>query len=206
MNSRTLILASQSPRRRELLEKAGFEFQTLSVKISEILKENLSLDEALKDLARRKASELVGSGRLSEIPDFLILSSDTEVILDGKVFGKPSSVEENCNMLRLLSGKTHDVKTALCFWDGPTGRVVTDLCTTRITFESLDDLRINAYVTSKRPLDKAGGYGLQELPREWIRSIEGPRDNVVGLPVEMVERILSENGWVVRRGKSQTGR
>ncbi|MEQ1876119.1 MAG: Maf family protein [Bdellovibrionia bacterium] len=206
MSSRTLILASQSPRRRELLEKAGFEFQTLSVKISENLKENLSLDEALKDVARRKASELVGSGRLSKVPDFLILSSDTEVILDGKVFGKPLSVEEACTMLRLLSGKTHDVKTALCFWDGPTGKVVTDLCTTQITFESLDPNAITAYVTSKRPLDKAGGYGLQELPREWVRLVEGPRDNVVGLPVEMVERILSENGWLIHRRKHQKNR
>lgn len=196
---RKLILASQSPRRRELLEKAGFKFETLSVKISEIIKENLSLDDALMDLARRKASELVDSGRLSKIPDFLVLSSDTEVILDGKIFGKPVSFEENCNMLRLLSGKTHDVKTAVCLWDGPTGKISLDLCTTKITFESLSERMISDYVTSLRPLDKAGGYGIQELPDGWVRKIDGPVDNVVGLPIETVERMLRENGWIVGR-------
>ena len=156
------------------------------------------------DLARRKASELVGSGRLSKVPDFLVLSSDTEVILDKKIFGKPHSFEENCEFLRLLSGQTHQVKTALCLWDGPTGKVVTGISTTKIAFEHLSEAQIKAYVTSQRPLDKAGGYGIQELPDGFVREIVGPLDNVVGLPMDLLERLLSENGWQVHRGKLKT--
>ncbi|HEX4925906.1 MAG TPA: Maf family protein [Bdellovibrionales bacterium] len=196
---RRLILASQSPRRRELLERAGFEFQTFPVEISEKLKQNLSLDDALMDLARRKAGHLIDSGRLSKIPDFLVLASDTEVIFDNKTLGKPATIEENVSFLRLLSGQTHDVKTAVCLWDGPSRKAVTGLCTTRISFENLSENQINAYVTSKRPLDKAGGYGVQELPPGFVRAIDGPLDNVIGLPVQLVERMLSENGWQVQR-------
>ena len=198
---RTLVLASQSSRRRLLLEKAGFEFEVYPVEISENLKENLRLDDALMDLARRKARHLIDSGKLSKIQDFLVLASDTEVISEGRVFGKPQSLEQNQEFLALLSGKTHDVKTALCLWDGVTGRVVFHLETTKITFENLSPPLINAYVTSHRPLDKAGGYGIQELPPGFVRLIVGSVENVIGLPIDAVERILVENGWQVSRRK-----
>jgi septum formation protein len=198
---RTLCLASKSPRRIELLENAGFVFETFPIEISENLKENLRLDDALMDLARRKAGHLLDSGRLSKIPNFLVLACDTEVILDERVFGKPTTIEENLHFLRLLSGKTHDVKTALCLVDGPSKKVVSEITTTRISFEKLSEPAIKAYVTSQHPLDKAGGYGIQELPPGFVRSMDGPLDNVVGLPVARLERIIKENGWQIPRRK-----
>jgi septum formation protein len=196
---RTLVLASQSPRRHEILSRAGFLFHTLSVEISEILNENLSLNEALMDLARRKAEALLRSGKLAKDEPYLILSADTEVILGSRVLGKPKTLSENEEYLRLLSGQMHFVKTAVCFFDTTSMKVVTAIDTTEIEFSKVSQDEIHTYVQSKKPLDKAGGYGIQEIPNNFVASMKGSLENVIGLPIVLVERVLRENGWQIPR-------
>lgn len=196
---KTLVLASQSPRRKQLLQKAGFKFQTLSVEISEKLNKNLNLDDALMDLARQKAVALIDSGKLLNLKDFLILSADTEVVLEQRVFGKPKNSYEAFEMLRLLSGKIHAVKTAICIWNSTSGEFVTDISTTLVEFNELSDDEINAYINACKPFDKAGGYGLQELPTHFVKQVNGFLDTVVGLPVKLVEELLEKKKWYVDR-------
>ncbi len=199
-----LILASQSPRRKLLLEKAGFEFHTFSMEISEIINENLSLDDALMKLATEKAQATLDSDNLLNSKGFLILSADTVVVLDKSVIGKPSDLADAKEKLGRISGRTHMVKTAICLIETsdirktPT-KVVTAIETSEVTFRSLTKEEISDYVETFRPLDKAGAYGVQEMPKGYITEIKGNLDNVMGLPVKLVEESLRRNGWNVAR-------
>ncbi|MGE3975574.1 MAG: nucleoside triphosphate pyrophosphatase [Bdellovibrionales bacterium] len=201
----SLILASQSPRRRDLLEKAGFQFQTLSVEISENLNENLSLDEALMDLARRKSEALIRSGKCPNLGEFIVLSADTVVVLDDQVINKPVDTSDAHAILRRLSGKTHIVKTAVCLMkvqfpqalQGALPPHFTVVETSYVTFSSLTDEQIEKYVRECKPMDKAGAYGVQDVPSDFLKEIRGHVDNVMGLPVERVKSLLRESGWDV---------
>ena len=195
----TLVLASQSPRRRDLLEKAGFEFMVSHVKVSEILEENINLDDALMRLALQKAQALVDSDNSLKSKDILVLSADTMVIFNSQALGKPENFEEAKQFLRLLSGQTHQVKTAICLWSLQSGVIDTAVETTQVTFKKFSEKEIENYVHTKKPLDKAGAYGIQELPEGFVVSVVGPLDNVIGLPVETVERILKKHGWNIHR-------
>ena len=196
---RHLILASQSPRRRELLEKAGFAFTVLSQEISEILNKNLSLEEQICDLARRKAEALIDTGKLPKGNGNLLLSADTVVVLDGEVLGKPSSLVESEQYIRRLSGQTHRVITAICFLDQDLGRVVSAADSTYVTFHHLSEEQIRRYVDSRDGMDKAGAYGVQGEGGKLVARVDGAFDNVMGLPVALVERLLQENAWHVER-------
>ncbi len=200
----TLVLASQSPRRRDLLKKAGFQFHTHSMEISEIINENLRLDEALMELARQKSEVLLASGKLAEFKDFLLLSADTVVVLDGEVIGKPVDLLDAAQKLRRLSGRSHFVKTAICLSELKTPRhdplkVETRVETSEVFFKKLSGDEIKNYVSSHKPLDKAGAYGVQDMPEGYIERIDGNIDNVMGLPVKLIEELLKKNGWRVRR-------
>jgi len=201
----TLILASQSPRRRELLEKAGFQFHTHSMEISEIINENMSLDDALMELARQKSVALLNSGKLVNFENFLILSADTVVVLDSEVVGKPSNLGDAKTKLRRLSGRGHFVKTAICLAEvrGSKGicKSVTAVETSEVYFKKLTEEEISNYVIRAKPLDKAGAYGVQDIPEGYIQSVKGNLDNVMGLPVKLVEELLVANGWKVSRRK-----
>ncbi len=203
----TLILASQSPRRRDLLTKAGFCFHTYSLEISEILSENLSLDDALMDLARRKSAAIIDSGKLAKFDKFLVLSADTVVVVDTDVIGKPLNLEDAKQKLRLLSGRKHIVKTAIHLVEcSPSPRKSeSSLETSEVFFKKLTEEEIENYVQTAKPLDKAGAYGIQDIPKGFITRINGNLDNVMGLPVKLVEEILSRNGWEVPRSKLQPG-
>lgn len=194
-----LILASQSPRRRELLEKAGFMFTVASVQISEIPDENLNLPEQIRQLAQDKATALVSSGKIMKGQGFLILSSDTVVVLDGVVLGKPKDRAEAASFLSRLSGKRHQVITAVCLWDLDSGRIARAHDITHIDFRRLTRDEIQIYADSDEGLDKAGGYGIQGPAGAFVDHIEGSIDTVVGLPIALVERMLHENGWIVHR-------
>jgi septum formation protein len=202
----TLILASQSPRRRDLLENSGFQFETHTMEISEIINENLSLDDALMALARQKAEAVVSSDKLLKCRDFLVLSADTVVVLDGEVIGKPKDIEDAQLKLRRLSGRGHIVKTAVCMMELTDARsepiqVDSAVATSEVFFKNLSLDEIKNYVTTYKPLDKAGAYGVQEMPKGYILRVEGSLDNVMGLPVKLVEELLEKNGWVVPRRK-----
>ncbi|MCB0394634.1 MAG: septum formation protein Maf [Bdellovibrionales bacterium] len=194
---RKLILASSSPRRRQLLEREGYKFQTLTVEISEIFEENLNLEEALKEVTRKKAEAVIKSGKLLNLKDFLILSGDTIVVLEGEILGKPKNSAQAVEYLTRLSGKTHSVMTGICLWDGLSGEVVLDIGRSQVTFNELSKEQIQAYVDSGDPMDKAGAYGIQTVEKGFIKSIDGSIENVMGLPIELVQHWLVKKKWDV---------
>ena len=199
MAMRNLILASKSPRRCDLLKNHGFKFQVLPLEISEILNKNLSLDDAVMDLAYQKGQALLSSGKLLNIENYLVLSGDTIVVVGDEVLGKPKNTEIAVEYLKKLSGITHSVKTSICLLDQLSGEVVKAIETSKITFRKLSDEEINEYVATGDPMDKAGAYGIQTLKKGYITDIDGSVENVMGLPVKLFERILLEKGWNVDR-------
>jgi len=192
---RTLVLASQSPRRKELLGNTGIAFKTFSVQVSEFLNENLNLDDAIMAIARQKAEAIVEPIKSLNLKDILILASDTLVILNGKVLGKPIDEGQAYDFLRRLSGQTHEVKTSICFYDTVTKRSISEIESSFVTFKNLSDEEIWAYIKTGDPMDKAGAYGIQNTARTFIVKLEGELDTVMGLPVKRVLRVIKENGW-----------
>lgn len=197
-----LVLASQSPRRKELLEKAGFEFHTLTVEVSEILEKNLTLEDALMALARKKSQALLDSGKLAKLKNFLVLSGDTVVVLGERVLGKPESKAQAIEFLSDLSGQTHRVITAVSLVAAEdVSHFATGFCVTKVSFRALSTTEIHDYVATGEPMDKAGAYAIQGLAKNFVVSVDGPLDNVVGLPVDLVNKLMRDNGWTVGRRK-----
>lgn len=192
-----LILASESPRRKDLLRKAGLEFQVFPVKVSEIPNETLNVQEQILDIARRKA-RAASEHILLEKPDlqpFVLLAADTEVIWEGKTLGKPASAAEAASVLTRLSGRVHEVVTAVQIFDSSEKVFVSHLETTWVHFRTLTPNEIAAYVATGEPMDKAGSYGIQGLGRKLVAKIEGDFDNVVGLPLSSVLEIFNKKNW-----------
>ncbi len=192
---KTFLLASQSPRRKELLERAGFKIHTFSVKVSEFLDKNLILDDAIQAIARQKAMAAVEQIKHLKSQDILILASDTLVVLEKEILGKPQDEGQAFQFLRRLSGQTHEVKTAICFFDLKTQKLISEVESSFVTFRNLSVNEIREYIKTGEPMDKAGAYGIQGLGGNFIQSLQGNLDNVMGLPVERVKRILRENHW-----------
>lgn len=187
-----LILASESPRRRQLLTEAGFHFMLHPSKISETLKENLNVDDQILDIARRKAEASMKSLTPTKGLPRVVLAADTMVILDQSPLGKPSSKENAAEMLRLLSGRAHEVKTAICLMDEKSLNETSWVETTNVIFRELSESEIQAYVQSGDPMDKAGSYGIQGPAGQFVSSIEGSFSNVMGLPMESLLPVLNE--------------
>ncbi|WP_413586226.1 Maf family protein [Bdellovibrio sp. HCB274] len=189
---KTLILASESPRRKQLLQEAGFSFDVASVKVSEIPDKNLNAAEQILDIARRKARAAFTHLKSSKEQEFTLISADTEVIVDGELQGKPADKDAAFRMLRRLSGKSHDVQTGVCIIDSATGKELSQIETTKVFFRNLTDQEIWTYIETGEPMDKAGAYGIQGLGGKFVEKIEGPFDNVVGLPVQLVKNLLAQ--------------
>lgn len=187
-----LILASESPRRRELLTEAGFRFDIVPVKVSEIPNKNLNVNDQILDIARRKAHAAMAHLKSSRTGPFCVLTADTEVIFAGGPLGKPQDPEDAFRILKLLSGQTHEVKTAVCVIDNLSGKELSQIETTLVHFRVLSDDEIWSYIQTGEPMDKAGAYGIQGQGRKLIANFEGPFDNVVGLPIDLVRRMLKE--------------
>lgn len=182
-----LILASQSPRRKELLTLLGRPFRVQVAAVDETM-ENLPIDQAVSRLSYRKAAA-VSAGK-----DQVVIGADTVVVLDGQILGKPRDAEDAIRMLKSLSGKTHQVMTGVCVLKGK--KVLTHTEITEVTFRSLTDREIEDYVATKEPMDKAGAYGIQGGAARFVEGIRGDYYNVVGLPVcrlgQMLEEIMEE--------------
>jgi septum formation protein len=187
-----IILASESPRRRQLLADAGFSFDVLSVKVSEIPNKNLNVNAQILDIAQRKAIAALPLLKSSRKVPFIVISADTEVIFNDAPLGKPKNHEDAFRMLRLLSGTDHQVITAVCMIDSASTKVLSQTETTNVFFKQLTDQEIWTYIQSGEPMDKAGAYGIQGLAGKFVEKIEGPFDNVVGLPVELVKKMLHD--------------
>lgn len=193
-----IVLASASPRRRELLQQTGVAFRVHAVDVDETLEPSLAEDpvEAVKKLSERKAKAAVEQ---LVTPDYegtlVVLGSDTMVVFRGEIFGKPRDAADAERMLRALSGHGHDVHTAVSFWavHAPKGQDVglfyrTFVDTTYVYFRDLSDEEIAAYIASGDPFDKAGAYGIQSGGGAFVDHIEGSLDTVIGFPVERLKK------------------
>ncbi len=185
-----LILASTSPRRRELLNLLGLPFEVAVSRYDEALIDpsGMTPSEYVMQLARGKAEEV--AGRMDG--DALVIGADTTVVLDGKFLNKPKDADDARQMLRALSGRTHEVYTGLCLIHGDILR--TDFARTEVIFDTLSESTIAAYVATGEPLDKAGAYGIQGKALSFIPQIHGDYFNVVGLPLFLLCQMLGEFG------------
>lgn len=197
-----LVLASQSPRRRELLEKAGYEFAVSSVKVSEIIDENLTPTENASHLATLKAEACFKHHKYMESKGFLVMGADTVVVLGEQILGKPRDASEAFEFLRRLSGKTHCVITGLSLLESGSTKVWSGFDQTEVEFKTLHENEIAEYVKGGEPMDKAGAYAIQGEGRKFVSCYRGSWSNVVGLPLEKLEKALLANGWTVGRRKS----
>jgi len=187
-----LILASSSPRRAELLQAAGISFRVQAANVDEAVQTGeRSIDYVIR-LAREKASVVAELCQESAV----VLGADTIVVIENELIGKPADEDDARRMLRMLSGKWHEVLTGVALIAPREAR--TDAATTRVKFAPLSDDEIEWYVASGEPSDKAGAYAIQGLASRFVERIEGSYSNVVGLPVETVWRLLKEMGIEVR--------
>lgn len=182
---RRLILASASPRRRELLAQAGFSFEVMPAHINEDLHPGEDPIDYVVRLAREKAEAVYAQIRNAEA---IVLGADTTVTLDGHILAKPEDAEDAGRMLRLLSGRTHRVITGVAIASASGVEVAAEV--TGVQFLTLNDEEIAAYIAAGEPMDKAGAYGIQGYAAKWIPRIEGCYFNVVGLPLALVSTML----------------
>ena len=182
-----LVLASASPRRRELLAAAGLPFVVDPAEIDEGRQPGEAPDKYARRVAVDKAHAVS-----QRHPADIVLGADTVVVVDDVLLGKPATADEAAGMLARLSGRAHDVLTGVAVrWPGGSRSAVE---TTRVWFAGLDPDEIRWYAASGEPMDKAGGYAIQGLASRFVTRIEGSYSNVVGLPVAAVLQILKENG------------
>ena len=181
-----LILASRSPRRCELLNRMGLSFETDAADVDE--SSDLPAADTVRLLSSRKASAVA-----SRHPGCFILGADTLVSVGGESLGKPADAADAARMLRLLSGRTHQVFTGVTVIS-PSGEILTDSDRTDVTFDSLSEDEILACVRSGEPMDKAGAYGAQGRGALFVRAIEGDFFNVMGLPLCRLGEMLKKQG------------
>jgi septum formation protein len=191
----TIVLASASPRRQELLTNAGIEFVVRPANIPEVRLP----DESPKGFAERMAQEKartirdnVEAAHPQNKNSLAVLGADTVVVIGNEVLGKPTNSGDAARMLRLLSGREHSVITGVCL----SGETFEDVRseTTIVYFGELSESDIKSYIKTGEPMDKAGAYAIQGMASRWISKIEGDYNNVVGLPVDLVLQMLREHG------------
>lgn len=188
-----IILASASPRRRELLKQIGLEYEVLVSDAEEIVSSTVPA-EVVEELARQKAENVYAKCLQSE--PLLIISVDTIVACDGQILGKPKDAEDAKAMLRMLQGRAHEVYTGVTFLHRAHGGTKVSVHSfheaTKVHFYPMAEEEIEAYVETGDPLDKAGAYGIQGLCARYISGIEGDYNNVVGLPVGRLYQEMKE--------------
>lgn len=183
-----LILASASPRRQELLRALDLRFSVMTADIDESMGETRGAEEEVARICRAKADAVLPLTN----PGDVIITADTIVCVDNRILGKPSDAADAVQMLHLLSGRTHQVRTGItvCTHD----RAVTEVETTDVRFRSLSDAEISAYVRTGEPMDKAGAYGIQGRASIFAEALHGDYFNVMGLPLCRLTRILRQFG------------
>lgn len=181
------ILASASPRRRELLAKAGFQFEVQTADVVENEDPDGDPRKAVVHNAYIKAAAVAEKN-----PDALVLGADTTVAFGGKVFNKPANLDEARSMLRTLGGNTHTVYTGVCLIHLNSGICERSIYACNVTFKPLDDATIDLYFKIVNPLDKAGAYGIQEGRELIIEAYDEPLSNIMGLPAEIIAGRINE--------------
>lgn len=188
MASPHLVLASASPRRSELLARVGLLPEVVPADLDESRIDGETPAEHVARLARAKASAVAALR-----PGRVVVGADTEVVLDGEVLGKPADADAAVRILRRLSGRTHEVVTAVCVVD-PSGVASTAVESAAVTFAELGSGEVDAYVASGEPLDKAGAYGVQGIGAALVARLEGDPTTVVGLPLRATLELLRTAG------------
>jgi septum formation protein len=189
-----VVLASASPRRRELLGRLGVAFEVVPSAVIEALGADLPAERLARDLALGKARDV--AARLDPGPRdrVVVLGADTLVVVDGCALGKPASPDEARSMLRRLAGRSHDVVTAVALVEVPSGREVVEAVLSRVRMRAYSESTIEAYAATEEPYDKAGAYAVQGAGRDLVLRVEGCYTNVVGLPLKTTARLLRTLG------------
>ncbi len=190
-SSPRLILASQSPRRRELLNQITGQFEIKPSSVEEVLLSDLSPEANALALARAKALSTAKKN-----PSSFVIGADTIVVLGNDIIGKPTNADDAYRILKTLSGRTHEVITGAAVVN-PQGKYQDQACRSTVTFRSLSDEVIQDYVKTGEPLDKAGAYGIQGLGNTLIASYRGSYTNIVGLPLEILRELLVRSGYPI---------
>ena len=186
MMDRKIILASQSPRRKELISKIIPDFEIMVDTSEEKTKGGLTPEETVRFLARQKAENI--AKKVSD--SALIIGADTVVSIDDMIFGKPTDEEDAKRMLRTLSGRQNTVCTGIAIIDTSSGKIACDSVTTNVVFKELTDDEILNYISTGEPMDKAGAYGIQDLGSILVEEIHGDCFNVIGLPLCRLAQML----------------
>jgi len=186
---KNLILASGSPRRAEILTFVGWEFTKQVPDIDETEMNGEAPDDYVLRLAKKKAELIAGKN-----PGSIILGADTTVVIDNRIIGKPTSHDDARKMIELLSGREHEVLTGVAIVND--GRTIGGLQRTRVKFAEMDEDEIEFLVAFGEPLDKAGGYAVQAQAALFIEYIDGDYWNVVGLPINLVYRLMKEHSII----------
>lgn len=184
--SNKIILASSSPRRRELLSALGIEFDVMSPSAEETVREN----ESPEEFALRISAEKACSVSVDLEDGYIVIGADTIVVIDGEILGKPSDIGDAASMLRMLSGREHHVYTAFSIIRPKNELLYSQIVDTKVLVKTLAASEIEGYIKTGEPMDKAGAYGIQGIGLFMVSAIEGSYTNVVGLPlVELLEAL-----------------
>lgn len=194
MQKHRLILASQSPRRKEILETMGLAFLIHPAQGEESAKGD-SMEELVKNLALQKAQEVAAI-----YPRDFVLAADTIVCIADQVLGKPKDKAEAYAMIKSLSGKKHEVLTGVCVYSPLSQDYLVECDSTAVYFDALSEAEIQAYIATKEPYDKAGAYALQGMAGAFISRIEGCASNVVGLPMPLTKKLLLKSKAMISYG------
>lgn len=198
-----VLLASESPRRRDILQNAGIKFHPFSMKVSEILEKNLNPEGQVLKISKDKGMASLAQAKSLNNGDFLIIAADTLVALGEEIFGKPENFEKACSTLRHLSGKKHQVWTGVWMQSFSVQHSSERQDSTNVTliknwhfatvsevqFKTLSELEIQNYVNTGEPLDKAGSYAIQGIGAKLVASHYGSYENIVGLPIQELQSI-----------------
>lgn len=198
--NKNVILASQSPRRHSLIKKIVSNFDVVAPEFDEKLDSDNYTDDVIKSLSLQKALSALNTHKQSRAgiclsKGCLIISADTMVVFNNKIYGKPKDELDAQRMLSDLSGNTHFVVTAITVLDSDSQKYVSDVVKTYVTFQNLSEDLIKDYVKNKKPLDKAGAYGIQEMGSEFIKNVDGDLENVIGFPTQKVKALLEQMGY-----------
>ena len=189
-----LILASSSPRRADVLRNAGFVFRVRPADVDETRLPQEAAEDYVRRVAQAKAHAVSEQARAAG-ERAIVIAADTIVLAQGQILGKPKDAEDARRMLRLCSGKTHEVLTALCVINIPAAKESLHVEKTRVEFLKMSDEEIEDYIQTGEPFDKAGAYGIQGIAGTFATRIEGCYFNVVGLPLARLQQALTSLGW-----------
>lgn len=190
MINKKIILASASPRRNQLLKSLNIEFEVIPSQVEENIDEEDFSFKLIEKLALEKAQDVAEKINYPAI----VIGADTVVVIDNHILGKPTDKENAFQMLKLLSGRTHKVISAIALIDNSLNKSITDHVVSEVTFRNLTDSEIRSYIETGEPMDKAGAYAIQGLASKFISSISGCYNNIVGISTDKLTKMLKKSG------------